>query len=314
MTDRRGLGERLFLGVALVLMIANGFFPAAWLLLTSFKPEGELTRLPITYLPQSPTLQNYVEVFTSNPFALFLRNSFVVSTVATAVCVLFAALAGYALGRLRLPGRRLVLTGIVMTSMFPALVLLVPLYRVFRGMDLPLLTPLYQSLQRLYNAIFPTFGLEAAQLAEVATPNLLNTYWALIIPYVALSLPIATLILTSFFQLIPDDLEAAATVDGASRLGALFRVIMPLSAPGIVTAAIIVFVNSWNEFLLALTFNTALEMRTVPVGITFYQGEFAFPWAVISAAVTLGIVPLVVLIILFQQRIISGLTAGGIKG
>jgi len=148
----------------------------------------------------------------------------------------------------------------------------------------------------------------------VTTPNLLNSYWALIVPYVALSLPIATMILTSFFQLIPDDLEAAATVDGASRLGALFRVIMPLSAPGMVTAAIIVFVNSWNEFLLALTFNTAVEMRTVPVGITFYQGQFSFPWAVISAAVTLGVVPLVLLIVFFQQRIISGLTAGGVKG
>ena len=112
----------------------------------------------------------------------------------------------------------------------------------------------------------------------------------------------------------PDDLEAAATVDGTSRLGALFRVIMPLSAPGMVTAAIIVFVNSWNEFLLALTFNTAVEMRTVPVGITFYQGQFSFPWAVISAAVTLGVIPLVLLIIFFQQRIISGLTAGGVKG
>src|SRR5690606_38311852 len=128
---------------------------------------------------------------------------------------------------------------IVMTSMFPALVLLVPLYRLFRGVELPWLGGLL---------FFPEgFG----------TPNLLNTYWALIIPYVALSLPIATMILTSFFQLIPDELEAAATVDGSSRVGALFRVIMPLSAPAMVTAGIIVFVNSWNEFLLALTFNTA---------------------------------------------------------
>ena len=291
-----GRAARLFLLLALVLVVVNGLFPSVWLLLTSFKQDGELTRLPITWLPSDPTLQNYVAVFERNPFALFLRNSFVVSIAATLITVLFAGLAGYALGRLKLRGRKVILTGIVMTSMFPSLVLLVPLYRLFRGVQIPWLSGLL---------FFPEgFG----------TPNLLNTYWALIIPYVALSLPIATMILTSFFQLIPDDLEAAATVDGTSRLGALFRIIMPLSAPGMVTAAIIVFVNSWNEFLLALTFNTAVEMRTVPVGITFYQGQFSFPWAVISAAVTLGVIPLVLLIIFFQQKIISGLTAGGVKG
>lgn len=280
--------KRILVGLGLALVMVNGLFPSFWLLLTSFKTESELTRLPITYLPQDPTLQNYVAVFVQNPFARFLLNSAVVSVAATIICVLFAALAGYALGRLQLPGRRAILTGIVMTSMFPALVLLVPLYRMFVGVEIP--------------------GL------GWFTPNLLNTYWALIIPYVALSLPIATLILTSFFQLIPFELEDAATVDGCTRVGALYRVIAPLSAPGVVTAAIIVFVNSWNEFLLALTFNSAHSMRTVPVGITLYQGEFAFPWAVISAAVTIGILPLVVLILLFQQRIISGLTAGGVKG
>lgn len=280
--------KRILVGLGLALVMVNGLFPSFWLLLTSFKTESELTRLPITYLPQDPTFQNYVAVFVQNPFARFLLNSAVVSVAATVICVLFAALAGYALGRLQLPGRRAILTGIVMTSMFPALVLLVPLYRMFVGVEIP--------------------GL------GWFTPNLLNTYWALIIPYVALSLPIATLILTSFFQLIPFELEDAATVDGCTRVGALYRVIAPLSAPGVVTAAIIVFVNSWNEFLLALTFNSAHSMRTVPVGITLYQGEFAFPWAVISAAVTIGILPLVVLILLFQQRIISGLTAGGVKG
>jgi multiple sugar transport system permease protein len=279
---------RLLVGLGLALVIVNGLFPPFWLLLTSFKREGALTRLPISYLPADPTVANYVAVFTENPFGRFMLNSAVVSVAATLFCVLFAALAGYALARLRLPGRRVILTGIVVTSMFPALVLLVPLYRIFVGVEIP--------------------GL------GIFTPNLLNTYWALIIPYVALSLPIATLILTSFFQLIPDELEHAAVVDGCSRVGALFRVVAPLSAPGVVTAAIIVFVNSWNEFLLALTFNSALSMRTVPVGITLYQGEYSFPWAVVSAAVTLGILPLVALIIFFQQRIISGLTAGGVKG
>lgn len=279
---------------ATLLVVVNGLFPALWLLLTSFKPGGELRQLPVTYWPENFTFQNYVSVFSENPFGRFLLNSAVVSLASTLLCVLFAALAGYALGRLNLPGRRRVLTLIVTTSMFPALVLLVPLYRLFVGIEIPFLSAI--------------FG------APIFTPNLLNTYWALIIPYVALSLPIATLILTSFFQLIPADLESAALVDGCTRVSALFRVIAPVSAPGIVTAAIIVFVNSWNEFLLALTFNTSLQMRTVPVGITLYQGEYAFPWAIISAAITLGVLPLVLLILFFQRRIISGLTAGGVKG
>lgn len=304
MTGRRR-SQYVFVRLGLVLMVVNGIFPAVWLVLTSLKPENELTHLPITYLPHTWTLENYHTVFTENPFGRFLLNSAVVSLGATLVCVLFASLAGYALARLRLPGRRAILTSIVMTSMFPALVLLVPLYRLFVGIEVPLLSPLMAAVSGLGLGFLPD---------AVVTPNLLNSYWALIIPYVALSLPITTLILTSFFQLIPTDLEAAATVDGTSRVGALFRIIAPLSAPGLVTAGIIAFVNSWNEFLLALTFNTQLTMRTVPVGITLYQGEFAFPWAVISAAVTLGIVPLVLLILFFQQRIISGLTAGGVKG
>lgn len=286
--------NRLFRYAALLLVVVNGLFPAVWLLLTSFKTSGELRQLPITYWPENFTVQNYVSVFSENPFGRFLLNSAIVSVVATLLCVLFAALAGYALGRLNLPGRRVLLTLIVTSSMFPALVLLVPLYRLFVGVEIPFLSELFGS---------PIF-----------TPNLLNTYWALIIPYVALSLPIATLILTSFFQLIPADLESAALVDGCTRVSALFRIVAPVSAPGIVTAAIIVFVNSWNEFLLALTFNTTLAMRTVPVGITLYQGEYAFPWAIISAAIMLGVLPLVVLIIFFQKRIISGLTAGGVKG
>ncbi len=286
--------NRLFKVAAILLVVVNGLFPALWLLLTSFKTSGELRQLPITYWPENFTFGNYVSVFSENPFGRFLLNSAVVSVVATLLCVLFAAFAGYALGRLNVPGRRVILTTIVMTSMFPALVLLVPLYRLFVGVEIPFLSELFGS---------PIF-----------TPNLLNTYWALIIPYIALSLPIATLILTSFFQLIPADLESAALVDGCTRISALFRIVAPVSAPGIVTAAIIVFVNSWNEFLLALTFNTSLQMRTVPVGITLYQGEYAFPWAIISSAIMLGVLPLVVLIIFFQRRIISGLTAGGVKG
>jgi multiple sugar transport system permease protein len=299
------LGTRIAITVGTLLLILNGTFPLVWMFLTSLKDENELIRTPITYLPEIVVLKNYVQVFEQLPFARFMLNSAIVSVSATLICVFIAALAGYALGRLNMPYRRALLTAIVVSSMFPALVLLVPLYRLFLGVEIPLLSQLIGFLHDLGLSFLP---------GELRTPRLLNTYWALIIPYVALSLPIATLILTSFFQLIPKDLESAALVDGCTRIQALWRVIAPVSAPGLVTAAIIIFVNSWNEFLLALTFNTDRLMRTVPVGITMYQGEFAFPWATISAAITVGVLPLVVLILFFQQKIIAGLTAGGVKG
>jgi multiple sugar transport system permease protein len=302
---RSGPLARVAIVLGTALLVINGTFPLVWMILTSLKDENELIRSPITYLPEAATVTNYVQVFEQLPFGRFMANSAVVSITATLICVLIAAFAGYALGRLNMPYRRTLLTGIVITSMFPALVLLVPLYRMFLGTEIPGLSQLVGFLHELGMSFLPT---------EVRSPNLLNTHAALIVPYVALSLPIATLILTSFFQLIPRDLENAALVDGCTRIEALFRIVAPVSAPGVVTAAIIVFVNSWNEFLLALNFNTALTMRTVPVGITMYQGEFAFPWATISAAITVGVLPLVALILVFQQKIIAGLTAGGVKG
>ena len=144
--------------------------------------------------------------------------------------------------------------------------------------------------------------------------NLLNTYTALVLPYTVLNLPVCTLVLVSFFQAIPKDLENAAMIDGCTRLGALFRVVVPLAAPGVFTAGILAFVNAWDEFLLALSLNANASMRTLPVGITLYQGEFTFPWPIISAALIVAIVPIAVLIAIFQERVVGGLTQGGLKG
>ena len=148
----------------------------------------------------------------------------------------------------------------------------------------------------------------------IARLNLLNSYLALVLPYTVLNLPVCTLVLVSFFQSIPKDLENAAMIDGCSRLGALWRVVIPLSAPGVFTAGILAFVNAWDEFLLALSLNASAAMRTAPVGIALYQGEYSFPWPLISAALVITIVPVAVLIALFQERVIGGLTQGGLKG
>jgi multiple sugar transport system permease protein len=270
--------QRIMVVFALVVLVVNGIYPLVWIWLTSIKNELELTQVPITYFPQTPNFGNYAQVFQAQPFARFFLNSLIISSLATILCVTVAAFAAYALARLRLRFRRFISIVIVAASMFPVVSLIVPLFQIMRGL------------------------------------GWLNTYWALIIPYATFSLPISTLVLTAFFQGIPEDLESAAMIDGCSRFGALWRVIVPLAAPGVVTAAILAFVNSWNEFLLALTFNSAPDMKTVPVGVMLYQGEFTFPWPLISAAIIITIIPIVVLILIFQRRIISGLTAGGVKG
>ena len=270
--------RRIVVWFAALIVVVNGFFPAVWILLTSLKTETELLQVPITYLPQAATLDNYVLAFTAQPILRFMWNSVVVAGVSTVLCVLVSALAAYALTRLRVPRRNLIMSLLLAVAMFPLISLMVPLFKVMREL------------------------------------GLLNTYLALILPYTVLSMPICTLVMASFFQDIPPDLEAAAMIDGCSRVGALFKVVVPLSAPGVFTAAILAFVNAWDEFLLALTMMNRVSMRTLSVGITLYQGEFAFPWPLISAALVVAIVPICILIAVFQERVVGGLTAGGVKG
>lgn len=270
-------GKRLRWAAALIVLF-NGFFPALWILATSFKAEVELTAKPITWFPQQPTVNNFVAAFRDQPLPGYLLNSAIVAFSSMLVSLFISALAAYAIARLNLKHRGLILTGIIAVSMFPLVTLMVPLFEIMRGL------------------------------------NLLNSYLALVLPYVVLNLPICTLVLVSFFQDIPRDLENAAMIDGCTRLGALWRVVVPLAAPGVFTAGILAFVNAWDEFLLALSFNSATAYRTLPVGIQMYQGEFSFPWPTISAALVVAMIPVVIVILIFQERVVSGLTSGGLKG
>lgn len=261
-----------------IIVAVNGFFPAVWIFLTALKTETELIKSPISYLPLAPTLANFETAFTAQPILRFMWNSFVVASLSTALCVLVGALAAYGLTRLRMPYRNVIMSVLLAVAMFPLISLMVPLFKVMREL------------------------------------GLLNTYLALILPYAVLSLPVCTLVMASFFQDIPPDLEAAAMIDGCSRVQALFKIVIPLSAPGVFTAAILAFVNAWDEFLLALTMMNRVSMRTLSVGITLYQGEFAFPWPLISAALIIAIVPICIIIAIFQERVVGGLTSGGVKG
>ena len=264
--------------LAAAIVIVNGLFPALWILTTSLKGEVELTAKPITYLPHNPTLQNFISAFRDQPLLTYLLNSGIVAISSTMLSLFISALAAYAIARLNLKRRDLILTSIIAVSMFPLVTLMVPLFEIMRA------------------------------------ASLLNSYWALILPYTVLNLPICTLMLVSFFHDISRDIENAAMLDGCTRLGALWRIVVPLAAPGVFTAGILAFVNSWDEFLLALSLNSAVAYRTLPVGIQMYQGEFAFPWPIISAALVVAMVPVVIVIVVFQDKVVSGLTSGGLKG
>ena len=261
-----------------LVVVVNGFFPAVWILFTSLKTETELVQKPITWWPEAATMENYVRAFSDQPLLHYLKNSVIVASSATVLSLIVAAFAAYAIARLNLKRRELILTCIVGSSMFPLVTLLVPIFETMRAL------------------------------------GWLNTYTALILPYVVLNLPVCTLVLVSFFQGIPRDLENAAMIDGCTRIGALWHVVVPLAAPGVFTAGILAFVNAWDEFLLALSLNSSNEVRTLPVGITLYQGEFTFPWPIISAALIVAIVPIAILIAVFQERVVGGLTQGGLKG
>jgi multiple sugar transport system permease protein len=254
-------------------------FPFGWLITTSLKIGNSALNSPV--LTKGPFgLGNYVSVFAQG-FGYNLRNSIIVAGMTTILCIGIGSLAAYALARLRLRRKGLIVSGVLAVSLFPPVALVPPLYELWRG-----------------------FGL-------------LNTYAGLYIPYIAFTLPLTIFILTAFFATIPRELEDAARVDGATPFQVFSKVILPLSTPGLCAAAILVFIDAWNEFLLASTFAPrSLTAQTVPVAIASFGGsvEFQRPIGTITAACVIVTVPVILLVLLLQKRIAAGLTAGSVKG
>lgn len=269
---------RLFVWLIVALVLVNGLFPVLWIFFTSLKTEVELAATPITWLPEQASLANYQQAFSEQPLLLFLGNSVAIALLSALLALVISIGAAYAFARLALPKAGWLLVGLIALAMCPPATLQVPLFEMMRAL------------------------------------GLLNTWLALILPNAVLSLPVCILVLVAFFKSLPESLEQAAMLDGCTRLGALWRIVLPLSLPGVITAGTLAFVNAWDEFLFALVLNAAPENRTLPVGILFYQGEYTFPWPLISAALIVGILPLVVLIAFSQQRLVGNLTAGGMKG
>jgi multiple sugar transport system permease protein len=271
-------GPPWWIYVAVAGIVIFCLFPFYWLVNISLKTGADLSSADI--IPPNPSLENYKSIFQNDDFTRALANSAIVSLTTTVLGVVVGAFCAYALARLKM-NFKFILLGIVLTiSTFPQIAIAAPLFRLWTDI------------------------------------GLYNTLIGLVIPYLTFALPLSIYILVSFFREIPRDLEEAALVDGATNFEAFRKVIVPLAAPGLATTAILAFIAAWNEFLLASTLTSSREARTVPVAISQFTGssQFEVPLGTQSAASVVISIPLVLLVLLFQKRIVAGLTAGAVKG
>ena len=266
--------------VGFVLILVWCLLPVVWILSLSFKPVSETTVGSPQFLPKTWTTQNYQDIITNPDFTRALFNSFGIALISTALAVLFATFAAYAIARLEFRGKRLVLSLALAIAMFPVVSLVGPLFDMWRAI------------------------------------GLFNTWPGLIIPYMSFTLPLAIWTLSAFFREIPWEMEQAAQVDGATSWQAFRKVIVPLAAPGVFTAAILTFFFAWNEFVLAISLTSTTAARTVPAQLSYFVGPDPFnpPYSQLATASVVVTIPVVLIVLLFQRRIVAGLTAGAVKG
>jgi multiple sugar transport system permease protein len=264
--------------IAVAAIVLFCLFPFYWLINISLKTGNDLQSSGL--LPPHPTLTNYSNIFKNPDFTNALRNSAIVALSTTVLALGVGSFCAYALARLKLKGKFVILAIVLSISTFPQIAIAAPLFKLWSDI------------------------------------GLFNTWIGLIIPYLTFALPLSIYILVSFFREIPKDLEEAALVDGATHFQAFRKVVVPLAAPGLATAGILTFIGAWNEFLLAVTLTSSSAARTVPAAISFFTGatEHEVPYGSISAASVVISVPLILLVLFFQKRIVAGLTAGAVKG
>ncbi|MEL7076100.1 MAG: carbohydrate ABC transporter permease [Cyanobacteria bacterium J06582_2] len=268
----------LWLGIITIMI----FFlaPILWQIVTSVKLNRDISAIPNVYLPSEFTLDHYRQLFSRRPFLLYVFNSALIASISTVLCLLLGAPAAYALTRINLPGSKLILTGILIITLFPYVLLFLGLLEIVKAVGLG------------------------------------NNYLALIIPYTAINLPLTILVMRSFFQQLPQDLEDAAKIDGYKTWGMLLNILLPMTLPALATTGILTFIFAWNEYIFALTFITEEAKKTIPVATAQLGGAslFDIPYGPIAAATVLGTLPLVILVLVFQRQIVQGLTAGAVKG
>jgi multiple sugar transport system permease protein len=279
---RRGGREYGMWAVGELLILAFALIPLIWIISLSLKtPE---TVADQSFIPQDWSLENYKSLFeggiSDSPFIKPLINSLGIALITTVISITLAAFAAYAIARLDFPGKTLILAGALAIAIFPQISTIGPLFDMWRAI------------------------------------GLYDTWPGLIIPYLTFSLPLAIYVLVAFFREIPWDLDQAAQVDGATPFQAFRKVIVPLAAPGTFTAAILVFIFAWNDFLFAISLTSSDASRTVPAALAFFTGESQFtePTGSIAAAAVIVTIPIIVFVLFFQRRIVSGLTSGAVKG
>jgi multiple sugar transport system permease protein len=265
-------------GLLDLLVVVYALFPVVWIASLSFKSTATLT--DGNFLPREWSLESYKQIFQTDQFVRALINSIGIASISTAIAVVLAMLAAYAIARLNFPGKKALVAAALLTAMFPQVSLVSPLFEIERRL------------------------------------GLFDTWLGLIIPYIAFSLPLAIYTLTAFFQQIPWDLEKAAKTDGATQAQAFRRVIAPLAAPGVFTTMILVFIFCWNDFLFAISLTSTERARTAPVAMSFFTGasQFEDPTGATSAAAVVITIPIVLFVLFFQRRIVAGLTSGAVKG
>jgi ABC-type glycerol-3-phosphate transport system permease component len=259
-----------------VLVVAT-LFPIYWALVASLTPENRLFDAP-SLVPDTLVADHYRALFATRDFWTPIRNSLVVAGLTTFFSVTLGAACAYALARMTFPGKALTLALVLAVSMFPQISIVSPLYLLLRAV------------------------------------GLLNTYPGLVLPYLTFAMPLTIWLLVGFFRQLPAGLEEAAFLDGAGRLRTLWEVVLPISAPGLATTAILTFLYSWNEFLFALSFAMGPERYTVPVAIALFRGQYQVPWGEILAGAVIASIPVALIVLAAQRRIVSGLTAGAVKG
>jgi multiple sugar transport system permease protein len=277
-------GTRGYAGwtIAIAAVLLFALIPVIWLISVSLKPPSEITDQ--RFIPQSVSFDNYKSLFEGgfddSPFLHPLVNSIAIALITTVIAITLASFTAYAIARLEFPGKRAILAGALAIAMFPPISTVGPLFDMWRAL------------------------------------GIYDTYPGLIIPYLTFSLPLAIYVLVAFFREIPWDLEQAAQVDGATPWQAFRKVILPLAAPGVFTAAILVFIFCWNDFVFAISLTSSDSSRTVPAALAFFTGESTFtePTGSIAAAAVVVTIPIIVFVLIFQRRIVSGLTAGAVKG
>jgi multiple sugar transport system permease protein len=276
--ERHSAGQYAGWSLGALVVALFALIPVLWIMSLSFKDPSTLTDGRL--IPKKWTWGNYRGIFKLSAFKHALVNSIGIAIIATVIAVVLATLAAYAIARLDFPGKRIIVGSALAIAMFPAISLVLPLFNLWRRI------------------------------------GLFDTWPGLIIPYLAFSLPLAIYTLSAFFREIPWELEQAASIDGATPLQAFTKVIAPLAAPSVFTTAILVFLFCWNDFLFAISFTSTSRAQTVPAAIAFFSGasQFQQPTGSIAAAAVVVTVPVIILVLAFQRRIVAGLTAGAVKG